>query len=450
MSIAWELLIDLIDEGRVVPVVGQDLAHITVGGRTVAAYDALAERLAQRLGIDIEPSAANAMNCVVMRYLEKGGDSNELYYHVKKVADELERVEVPPALIQLAQIRPLRLFVTTTFDSLLQRAVNAVRYGGDDVARVRSVERSRSQDISEQLVGERVAIIFHLFGRAVASPDFAVTEEDTLEWMQLLQSDKRPEHLLQLLAGSDLLLIGNSFDDWLARFFIRTLKQQRLWVASSCSGFVADDRIRNNGSLLGFLRRSPHVKVFTEGTPVDFVAQLHRMWTAKHPDLPPGESGGGTGFGIEPGAVFVSYASDDESSAKAIVDALTGAGLDVWWDQRELAPGDGFDAKIEYAIRQSAVFIPIISAACRTDHKRFFRREWSYADDVAREARITARFIEPVVVDDTPYDDPDVPKRFRDAKWLKLPASGEIPEEWVEQVRQTVRAYRRAGVRRSA
>ena len=61
-----------------------------------------------------------------------------------------------------------------------------------------------------------------------ASPDYVITEEDTLEFFTSMQAEsKRPNVLLDELKSSHLLLIGNTFPDWLTRFFIRIAKSGR-------------------------------------------------------------------------------------------------------------------------------------------------------------------------------------------------------------------------------
>jgi TIR domain len=61
------------------------------------------------------------------------------------------------------------------------------------------------------------------------------------------------------------------------------------------------------------------------------------------------------------GAVFISYASQDAQTALRICNALRAAGIEVWFDQSELRGGDAWDRKIRSQIRDSSLFIPIIS-----------------------------------------------------------------------------------------
>jgi hypothetical protein len=444
MPFSWERLVGLIAERKLVPVIGQDLLEVVTPLGEMPLYRFIALRAAEKLGLDAPaPEVANPLHAVATQHLENRGDWLEIYSTVCEVSGETEAFEPPRALADLAAIEPLSLFVTTTFDPLLERALNQVRYGGEDATRVLAFTPGRTKDLPDATYDSSVATVFHLFGRYGISPEYAVTEEDTLEFMHLLQSDvKRPQNLFRELAQRDLLMLGNSFSDWVGRFFIRLTKQERVWMTGATrSRFVADERVRNDSGLLTFLRQSPYVKVYTEGSPAEFVSELRRRWDERSAKL---EAAGKTErapFTIEPGSVFVSYASDDRHFAKAIADALSAKGLDVWYDRDELASGDDFRRKIENAIDRCAVFVPVISKACG-DSRRFFFQEWRAAIDVAKKASFTARFVMPVVIDDTAYDDEQVPREFRQLHWERVGPAGPEPA-WVDEVQKEVRAYRK-------
>ncbi|HYK03525.1 MAG TPA: toll/interleukin-1 receptor domain-containing protein [Thermoanaerobaculia bacterium] len=446
MPFAWERLIGLIAERKIVPVIGQDLLQVKTPLGEMALYRFIALRAAERLGLEPPPpDAANPLHTVTTQHLENRGDWQEIYSTVCEVIGETESFEPPAALADLAAIEPFSLFVTTTVDPLLQRTLDQIRYGGEDSTRVLAFTPGRTRDLPDATYDSTVATVFHLFGRYSVSPDYAVTEEDTLEFMHLLQSDvKRPQNLFRELAQRDLLMLGNSFDDWVGRFFIRLTNQERVWVARSTqSRFVADERVRHDAGLLTFLRQSPSIKVYPDGNPTDFVAELRRRWEQRASRLAR-EGKSDPVLEITPGSVFVSYASEDRAFAKAIADALSARGLDVWFDRDELGSGDDFGRKIESAIDRCAVFVPVISKACG-DSRRFFFQEWRAAIDVAKKASFTARFVMPVVIDDIAYDDERVPREFRGVHWERVAAAGPEPR-WVEEVRKEVRAFRKVSM----
>lgn len=122
-----------------------------------------------------------------------------------------------------------------------------------------------------------------------------------------------------------------------------------------------------------------------------------------------------------PPSVFLSYASEDRSAARSIRDALTEAGLEVWYDESELGGGDEWDQKIRRQIRECDFFMPIISAQTQARHEGYFRREWRLAVDRTLDMADGHVFLIPVVIDGTEQAGAKVPDRFISVQWLKVP-----------------------------
>ena len=79
-------------------------------------------------------------------------------------------------------------------------------------------------------------------------------------------------------------------------------------------------------------------------------------------------------------AVFLSYASQDAEAARKISAALGIAGVEAWFDQRELRGGDAWDRSIRKQIKECALFVPVISANTQARAEGYFRLEWRLAD----------------------------------------------------------------------
>jgi TIR domain len=80
-------------------------------------------------------------------------------------------------------------------------------------------------------------------------------------------------------------------------------------------------------------------------------------------------------------AVFLSYASQDAEAARRIADTLRAAGIQIWFNQRELRGGDVWDRHIRDQIQDSRLFIAVISANTAARDEGYFRREWKLAVD---------------------------------------------------------------------
>ena len=443
----WDQLLELVEEKRVVPIVGQDLLTLTIDGRQALLYPFLAERLAEYLEVPGEElPATGALHEVACRYLARGGDGLDIYPALKKVFPSRDRLTLPEPLLQLAGIEAFQLFLTTTFDPLLAQALNEVRFAGAEKTSVFSHSLTEVLDLAAPGTLHGPAV-FHLLGRLSAIPDYAVTEEDTLELVHSLQGKSHElEHLFNELSRRHLLLIGSGFPDWLARFFLRIAKGERLWMASGKTDVVADARMREDRSLVSFLERfSARTKVFSGSAP-ELVAELYRRWTALHPVRAPqpeerGETAPG-GLDMVPGAVFLSYASEDRPVVEALRDELERAGVDVWFDRDQLDVGDDFERKIRRNIGNCSLFVPILSRHTLTARRRFFRIEWDQAEKLAVQVKPSMRFILPVAIDDVPPTDEGLPEAFRRLHWHRMEDAA-VPAGLVATVRDLFRDYQR-------
>jgi TolB-like protein/tetratricopeptide (TPR) repeat protein len=136
-------------------------------------------------------------------------------------------------------------------------------------------------------------------------------------------------------------------------------------------------------------------------------------------------------------AVFLSYASQDAEPAQKICEALRAAGIDVWFDQSALRGGDVWDQAIRKQIKTCVLFIPVISRHTHDREEGYFRLEWKLAVDRSHLMTSNKAFLLPVVIDDTREDDENVPDRFKDIHWTRIPA-GETAAAFVERVRRLV------------
>ena len=133
--------------------------------------------------------------------------------------------------------------------------------------------------------------------------------------------------------------------------------------------------------------------------------------------------------------VFLSYASQDAEPARRICNALRAAGVEVWFDQSELRGGDAWDASIRGQIKSCTLFVPLISHSTHAREEGYFRLEWKLAVDRSHLMSAARTFLLPVVVDDTPEDDPGIPDRFREVQWTRL-HTPEALDAFVQRVRR--------------
>ena len=103
-SLFWDQLLQFIEEGNAVPIVGRDLLTVGFEGRQTNLYPLLAERLATYLQVEAdELPAGGELNEVACRYLTGGGQLEHVYPALKSVMPGADELEIPEPLLRLAQ-----------------------------------------------------------------------------------------------------------------------------------------------------------------------------------------------------------------------------------------------------------------------------------------------------------------------------------------------------------
>jgi hypothetical protein len=444
---AWDDLLNFIEERRVIPIIGPELLEVDTESGPRRLYEWIAERLAAKLNVDTaDLPKPLTLNDVVCWFLASRGRREEAYTRVRSILRDASFAP-PRALRQLAQITDFDLYVTTTFDPLLEQALNAERFQGAQSTEVVAYAPNRVADLPAERERLQRPVVYHLLGRVSASPTYVISDEDMLEFMCALQSEHlTPEKLFHELEHNHLLFIGSSFTNWLARFFLRMAKRRRLSDPRDVGEVLADSHSIGDTRLMGFLQQvSVRTRVY--GGAAKFVDELHRRWQARRG---PGEV---VPFGapaprfvppehdMPDGAVFVSYARDDLPAVQRLKAALDAAGIPTWFDMERLEGGDDYDRKIQRNIGRCACFIPIVSATTERRHEGFFRREWSYAIDRTRNMADDAVFILPVCIDDTDAATARVPDKFKAVHFVRL-AGGEAGPEFVQRLQRLLSSRR--------
>lgn len=425
---AWDDLLSFIEEGRVIPIIGPELLEVETDAGPRGLYDWLAEKLASRLSIDTtQLPSAYTLNDVVCWYTASRGRREDAYVRLRSILREAEFAP-PPALRKLAEIRDFDLYVSTTFDPLLEQALAASRGQPEVLSYAPNKVVDLSRDRSNSHRRGEAPVVYHLFGKVAASPSYVISDEDVLEVLCALQSEHlTPERLFHELETSHLLFIGSNFSNWLSRLFLRLAKRRRLSDPRDVGEVLADSHSAADTRLVSFLQQvSVRTRVF-EGA-ASFVDELHRRWSARNPAAPvqadpmrvapPARE-------MPDRAIFISYAREDLAAVQHIKAGLDAHGLTTWFDMERLEAGDDYDLKIRRNIQRCAYFLPVVSATTQGRHEAYFRREWSYAIDRTRNMVDGALFILPVIVDDTSPAQALVPELFKALHFTPLPG-GEV------------------------
>jgi hypothetical protein len=352
----WNALLGMFKDGSsMVPVVGEDLLEVPgePSGRTL--YPVLADRFAAAVGIDNEDVRGN-LSATVRQHPDFRDNPHDVY---QELGQELEawNPAIPEPLRALARIRHFNLFVSTTFDNLLERALNEERFGGKPRTEVIAYSPKNVPDdshLAAALASGRV-VVFQLFGHFATPLQYALTDGDMVEYMHALQSvEYRPKRILSELYGRPLLFVGNSFPDWLTRMFLRMVRKTSLDNADIPKQYLADAKLEEDPMLRFFLTKFAKNTELVDGLdPVAFVTELSRRWQERfgNQSVEAQTAPAAAPKPMPKNAVFISYCATDAwgSPAKdagvalAIREALEARGIDVWLASQDVVAQSKFN-----------------------------------------------------------------------------------------------------------
>lgn len=276
-----------------------------------------------------------------------------------------------------------------------------------------------------------------------------------VEYVHALQSaEYRPNRIFSELYERPLLLLGNSFPDWLTRMFLRMTRKNALDYREIPKQYLADDQLKSDPLLCFFLRNfTTNTEVVEDLGPVPFVSELSAKWLDRFgKDETTPAAAAGEPKPMPKNAVFISYcrtdatgrASRDLKMAMAIRDALEARKIDVWFDQRALEGGNDYESKIKRYIKTCSIFIPLISETTESRREGYFRKEWDWA--VERLSYFTgsgSEFLFPVVLDKLSFSNAKIPEKFKPFHYVRL--LDDAPDkEFLDRVEALYRAAQAA------
>ena len=390
----WQTLLLEIRAGQVIPVVGPGMVTVPINetGTEVPLHQYLAPALAKTLDLD-DPQRFLGYNDIAREYLLKGGRRERLYEALRLLLTRM-RFAPPRTLVELSSITDFDLFVACTPDPLLALAVQQSRPDFSMDRGViqfhpqgksnRSLDRASNgsvQSLCDLPENPQGPLVYHILGDFNTWPDFAVWEEDYMEFIcGLIEKRDTLKNLFEAVSTRSLLLLGAPSEDWIVRFFLRAARGKRL-SDLKMKDYLADTPGNLGEPMIFFFDKAVRATRIIEGEIHGFVGQLSNRWhetfdtevdsvdflNRQPADMPRG-------------SVFISYSRDDLAQAIKVAQTLSTVGVPVWLDKQRLQPGENFARSLEHTIKDSAsFFISLVSNSTESDATRYVHQERRWA-----------------------------------------------------------------------
>lgn len=443
----WDDLLDFIEQGKVIPIIGE--GAVTFGADDRPLYPWLAERLAERLEIPAERLGDSpTISRVVQEHLKRNGERNLIYSRLHRILKD-PMLTPGSTLRHIAQIDAFKLVLSTSFDPLLERALNEVRHGGE--ARTQSAAffpGASQKDLPSRAADLASSFVYYLLGRvSVAAGEFVAWEEDLLDFFFELPRHLGTDVMRNLsadLRSQAVLAVGLNFSDWIARLLLRIARQDSL-SRVSLNSWLAEGPMGVSQSMVMFFGGvSKNIQV-VECSPQAFMAELLRRYRERRPEAAPSAA---TKAGATTGLVFISYAREDEAAARQIKSALEAAGCTVYFDRERLGTGMNFHYQLEDQVsKHCAVFVSLVSPYTEAAvGENYFRRERFWASQRAQSFSDVEReeFYLPFLVHgEPPSTIVHEPRIFSGCQWNRCPG-GLVPAEIAASVAALQKKFRQS------
>ncbi|MCY7420871.1 MAG: TIR domain-containing protein [Chitinophagaceae bacterium] len=424
-QINWKELLKDISSGNVIPVIGNEVYKFLLNDSLTGIDNYLSGKLLK----DNDLASLKPLTFAeVVDFLSKQKDLTvrEVNGKLKEAVDEMNFKF--PIIESFLSIDQLFFYLNTTvYSSIFEKNIKAER--NLSPTSINFSIRSKFKDCDD-LEALTKPLVFNVFG-SFESPDPALTEEEMLEFTTSFKErmNMYASSLLENLKEKSLLFLGCTHPDWLLRFFLRVLSNERIndWMDRPSQIIAVNDPSDYREKQYEFFK---NYNVHTyPGNVSEFVEELASKWRNLNPDR------------VKQKLVFLSYNQDDTQAVENLKSAIESIkNVTCWYDKEKLYSGDNFDLVIIDNIRKADLFIPLISDHSLNKQDKYVVDEWFKADTVNKMREIdgkTDKYLMPILIDNSDLNHSLVKKFYPNLSIERVP-DGNPTQDFLNRVKATL------------
>lgn len=426
----WEILLDAIDQKRVVPIIGDEFFYATVNG-TENYKQYILKSLIDKFNPPKELTPDFNMiadlikvNNQMQSLMGSFSNATSIYYEIDDIVKNTP-VVCDQCLIDFLSSFQFPLILTTSYIPGLETIL-------DVNVTIKAYDKTPRIDVGN--LSSQSSTLYYLFGKCnKANKTYMVTEDDLLDYMHLWHNiETRPHAISEYLSDKFLLLIGCNYPNWLFRFFWHSIKNFNLMSGNEgLKGVVTGSMLNSDNELARFLSR---VQTHTYANGKMFMTELKDRKRKEVRTKDVDENGAKKQESLYD--VFLSYSHKDYDTVTKIAEVFEKFGAKVWFDSTALRGSDLYDKIIEEKISECQRFVPILSMTTESERRGYFRKEWSLALDELR-FRLGSPYIAPIAIDNLDYGSSLIPKEFRETHILSYNTT-----DFENEIKRLIRSFR--------
>ena len=395
--------------GSEIPVKVASTSSTTASTDSTTLAEELRRRLARELEEDNRSANGNTLAALAQQYEDTEGFGPTTLRATAEMA-LTSRLYSPSSVHEQLAALPFSLIVTTSQDSLLEQALKAA--GKAPVTQRYHLRGDKRENPEFVVPGSPASpVVFHLFGSAEEPSSLVLSENDVLDFLIRVVSERPPlpNSLLRVLKriGQSFLFVGFGIRHWdlriLLKILLRALELNRSGpavAAEPLDSLIPSDR----DEMILFYQRGTRVEL-EDADVGTFLTKLSERLEADG-----GFVGQAAPLGPRP-RVFISYAREDAALASKVFDALQKAYFEPWLDQESLQGGDDWNKRIEADLDASDFVLVLYTPEFCRKTDSYVNKEVALACE--RALRVRGSFLIPVrTVDLTEEDRVDALRKF--------------------------------------
>jgi hypothetical protein len=399
----WNNLVGALRHGQCVLMLGPEIpASVsstdpnTVSQDNSSLIEALRRQLARELEEDNRCPCGNTLAALAQQYEDTEGFGPTT---LRATAERFfrSRADGPSVVHDKLASLPFSLILTTCQDALLTQALKAA--GKTPITQRYHLRGDKRDNPEFVLPGSPSSpVVFHLFGNAEEPSSLVLSENDVLDFLIAVVSERPPlpNSLLRALkrVGQSFLFVGFGIRHWdlriLLKVLLRALELSRSGpaiAAEPLGGLLQSDR----DEMILFYQRGTRVELEDDDVGA-FLTKLSQRLEAEG-----GFAGQVVPLGSRP-RVFISYAREDGDLASRVFDALQKAYFEPWLDRESLGGGDDWDKRIEADLNASDFALVLYTPAFCRKTDSYVNKEVAQACN--RALKVRGSFLIPLRTND--------------------------------------------------
>ncbi|MCP4264477.1 MAG: TIR domain-containing protein [Candidatus Brocadiaceae bacterium] len=394
----WRCLIDAIQSGKCILILGPDAALDKSTGQQVPITKILASKLIGKMGTEGSPLKMDDPLHVSQAYYnhlrQNKKDRRYLEIEVKDFYTEHSN-KTSKVHLDLACL-PFSLCVIACHDKYLENAF--VKKGKSPIVEYYDFQKGRPDTLlTQENPSDQNPVIYGLSGSYDNPQSLVLTETDLLDFLVKITQNTPPlsDYIREKFADPDtsFLFVGFGLQQWYLRILLHVLKasgHSLSSVAIESEDFLLsqgrDKTVIFYGNEYSLQFCYPSIEKFTSD-----LAKIYQQEGVK-PELP---------VEVPDGAAkaFLCHCSNDHADVAKLEKKLKQRGIDTWLDRQNLRGGDRWDSVIEKVIGNEVDYVLILQTPDMVSrNESYFYKEIKEALERNKRFSQEIRFIIPCML----------------------------------------------------